>query len=288
MPLSIQELLDAGDHFSLLRILRRHPDPRFRAETASRLPLLQHPDIPEGLIRSTLDDPDGEVQSTSHKALIQYLGKTDAELALSAYGPVEGVLPYESEPVSSSGQATPQFDRDLEDDSEPEPEAEDIVNAEASEEFLDFSVEEKTSSWDPDQIDSLILILQDDIHPERQMKALRVIAANPSPAGIDALSMVALWSENLLVKNSAEKALEAMYGDDTPRLLEEFRASRANNALDEEQGADEPENQAISHPVAPPIPVGAQPEGVSGRGLLYIFMILLGIAAVLVYWFFLR
>jgi HEAT repeat protein len=297
MSPSIQELIQDGNRQPLLKVLRRHPDPQFRIEAARVLSQLQDPDCVEALIRSLLDDTDPEVRTAANTALIQCLGTTDAALAIKAYGSVDGVLPYEADEFSDdidTLEDSESFDDDEnEDDSEPEPESEEIAISEISTEFLDFSIEEKPIRWDIEEIEPLILILNDDNHPDRQMKALRIIAANPSPAGIDALSTVALWSENILVKNAAYKALKKLYAEDTDRLLAEFRTAQSSIEDEEEDETIVEIEQPLSISSLSDhsqVRLGAtiEPEGLNGRTVLFILMIIFAIAAFLIYWFMLR
>jgi hypothetical protein len=296
MSPTLQELIKDGNHQPLLKVLRRHPNPRMRIEAANAISRLQDPDCVEALIRSLLDDPDPEVRLAANAAINECLGKIDAALAIKAYGPVDGVMPYEVNefPVDlTSHEEYGASDDESQDDSEPEPESDEITAFDVSSEFLDFSIEEKPVRWDTDEIEPLILILKNDNHPDRQMKALRIIGANLSPIGIDALATVALWSENRLVKNAAYQVLERQYGEDTTRFLDEFQTSQTTIAVEENDEVVLEIDQSHSNSNQPALSqysTGAtiEPEGVNARGVLFMLVILIAIAAFMVYWFMLR
>ena len=86
---NLQSLAENGNVTELARILRRHPDPAVRAQSAALLAGQEAPDLIEELIRASLGDPEQMVRQAARNALEQLLGKTTADQAVAAYGPVD-------------------------------------------------------------------------------------------------------------------------------------------------------------------------------------------------------
>ena len=300
----IKELADRGDIFSLLRILRTHPDPDFRIQAALSLSQLSHPDLIEGLIRSILDDPDEEVSNEAHRALVMQLGQTEAETAITAYGEVDGVLPYEKE--ASEFHSPAWGDQDEENEwTEEDGQDEDQDGAQdGARPFFEVPVEffsgVPVTFWDDSHLTSIILILNDDSRPDRQLLAIKVLSDNPSPAGIDALCEAALWSENTQVKIAAYSALESRYEQDTKHLLEEYKSSHqrySDDETDEEFEIEEEDYPSSSldaqpdDPRKPQVPYTSSDaiiknEGLGKTSLFLILVLLLVSGAALLFLFF--
>jgi hypothetical protein len=274
---SIQSLIDQGDLAALLRVLRRHPDTRSRTQVAEHLGEVDEPDVIEALIRAVLDDPELEVRLASRTSLHRLLGRVEAEQALKAYG-VLGLSKSYEEPYPSS------TDNELYD----QPVASNQwFTGENSDEFLQFSPSSNRPQWDEEQIGSLISILDDDSHPDRQLKALQIMADNPTTAGLDAIARAALWSDNKEVKVTSQAILREMYGENLSTFLDQYRLG-FDDSLESDQ---EPPGLIAAHHSSQHVPVDqnlVQAEGLNNRWLGFIMLLLIIIFFLIIYWFFLR
>lgn len=277
----------AEDTNRLARMLRLHSDPGARIEAAEVFASSPDSDCIEPLIRAALSDPNHSVRAAAETALIEQLGVTEAQQALTAYGDVTCTLSYEI-PVLARTENPPDHwvDNEL-NDSQPDPFGQEIPRPETPVEYLDFASEEKSIRWDDEDISPLILILKSDSHPERQMKALRIIAGRLTPAGLDAISYAAIWSENPLVKKTALRIIKDRYGEDTESFLADFTASQNAGAslqppfpTEDGTAISDMEQQATSEEMtnAPQ----TRPQW------FFLILFLVGIAALTIYFLFLR
>lgn len=277
----------AEDTNRLARLLRLHSEPGARIEAAEAFATSPDSDCIEPLIRAALSDPNHSVRAAAEAALTEQLGVTEAQQALTAYGEVIGTLPYEIPVPGRTGDPSIHWvDNDL-NDSQPDPFGQETPRPETPVEYLDFASEEKSIRWDDEDISPLILILKSDSHPERQMKALRIIASRLTTAGLDAISYAAIWSENPLVKKTALQVIKDRYGEDTDSYLADFTVSQSlGSSLLTPLSAEDNSTIAVLEPPSTSEEITNAPP--TRRQWLFFILLLVGIAALSIYFLFLR
>jgi len=72
------------------------------------------------------------------------------------------------------------------------------------------------------------------------VKAIRALSQIDSTEAIDALAMVALWEDEDASREAAHAALEEIYGDDLPEVLQSYR-----DAEEEEDSRDQESEDAL-------------------------------------------
>ena len=190
----IERLAEMGDIERLARILRQDGDPHPRVLAARALADIDDRQVPELLIGAALNDPDGSVQAAARQALRQMLG-FQAELVLTfaaaTSAPDPGWLIL-APPAST--------------EDEPGEENEwGLTNAEG------------------ETLHGLIAIAQSDPNRQTRLRAIRVLGRVRDMSATRVLAELALWDDDDVVSEAAYQAIEATFGDDADKILEEVR-----------------------------------------------------------------
>ena len=191
----IERLTEREDVQGLIRILRQEGDPRPRILAVRALASLDDQHVPEALLGAALNDPDGGVQDAARKALRELLG-FQAQLVLAFAGATSMPDPNWLIPAP--------------------PEREEGQGASDESEWGLTNAEGET-------LHGLIAIAQSDPRRDTRLKAVAALGRVRDMTATHVLAELALWDDDDVVSEAAYRALEATFGPDADRIIEEVR-----------------------------------------------------------------
>ncbi len=191
----IQRLAEREDVQGLIRILRQDGDPRDRILAVRALASLDDQHVPEALIGAALHDPDSSVQDAARKALREMLG-FQAQLVLAFAAATSEPDPNWLMPAPPEREAG---------EEEGQQEEWGLTNAEG------------------ETLHGLIAIAQSDPRRETRLKAVAALGRVRDMTATHVLAELALWDDDDVVSEAAYRALEATFGPDADRIIEEVR-----------------------------------------------------------------
>ena len=198
---NIKALYEDQDLEGLVDALRFPGSPEVRAEAARALGALSNFEAVESLVYSTRQDPDTFVQKAALAALHELLGNT-AEAVIASYGSLPEDEPWV--PVSPP-------------EGPGEPGLVDI--------WKDLEPGRTEVKWGHDDISALIAVLRNESNDVVRLRAIRALSQISSTEAIDALAKVALWEEDDASRAAATAALEEVFGEGLPEVLQSYRDS---------------------------------------------------------------
>ena len=185
-----------------------------RAQAAEALGEITEDSSIEILVRAMKADPDEFVRGVASATLSKLLGPDTAAAALAAY------KDFDFQEYQSNLQTPPSWLAE--------------TDMDAWDAAQENNSQEIPTALSAEQINALGSVVSDDRQPDRQIKALNILAKQPTLEGNNAITAAALWSENPIVRQHAHNILESVYGEELQSYLAEFEKTGGIDALSDE------------------------------------------------------
>jgi len=252
----IQDMQDYGNLDGLLQILRQNRDPELRARAARALGELDELEASDTLASAAVDDPDPGVRQAARLGLHDLLGnQADMVLRLAEAERAQGSSPVEPATPSTTDAASI---RDLENNE-------------------DLGQSPTSTLADYETLRGLIMIARGDPNRELRLRATKSLGQFADMNAVRELMDLAMWDEDVGIRQAAEEQLHARYGERLPEMLESYRREFEG---DEEE--DMPWESGIDpyarRPSQPPVWESQQQpkfEGASTIGCLILVFVVL-------------